>query len=174
MVSGVKALGLETCVTLGMLDTDQARRLKQPAWTIQSQSRYLAEFYVRSSPPHLPGPARYAGQRARRGHQRLFAAASSAWASRAATGHRCWRHWPICRNIRRASINQLVQVEGTPLYGCRTHDPFDFVRTIAVARITMPRLTRALVGGRDDMSDELQALCFPAGANSIFLRRGNY
>lgn len=65
-------------------------------------------------------------------------------------------------------INRLVQVEGTPLHGTVALDPFEFVRTIAAARIMMPRSMVRLSAGRAEMSDELQALCFSAGANSIF------
>jgi biotin synthase len=65
-------------------------------------------------------------------------------------------------------INLLVKVEGTPLTGAATLDPFDFVRTIAVARIAMPKSVVRLSAGREDMSEETQALCFLAGANSIF------
>ena len=65
-------------------------------------------------------------------------------------------------------INRLVQVEGTPLHGTVELDPFEFVRTIAVARILMPKSMVRLSAGRETMSDELQALCFAAGANSIF------
>jgi biotin synthase len=65
-------------------------------------------------------------------------------------------------------INQLVQIEGTPLHGTEPLDPLEFVRTIAVARILMPRSHVRLSAGRTEMSDEMQALCFFAGANSIF------
>ena len=65
-------------------------------------------------------------------------------------------------------INRLVQVEGTPLAGTALLDPFEFVRTIAVARIMMPASMVRLSAGRAEMSEELQALCFSAGANSIF------
>jgi len=65
-------------------------------------------------------------------------------------------------------INQLVRVPGTPLAGAAPVDPFDFVRTIAVARIVMPKASVRLSAGREVMTDELQALCFLAGANSIF------
>ncbi|MBV8910876.1 MAG: biotin synthase BioB, partial [Gammaproteobacteria bacterium] len=65
-------------------------------------------------------------------------------------------------------INRLVRVPGTPLASAADVDPFDFVRTIAVARMLMPRAQVRLSAGRADMSDELQALCFLAGANSIF------
>jgi biotin synthase len=65
-------------------------------------------------------------------------------------------------------MNLLVQVEGTPLYGTENLDPLEFVRTIAAARILMPQSTVRLSAGRNEMSDETQALCFFAGANSIF------
>ncbi|MGH8400294.1 MAG: biotin synthase BioB, partial [Gammaproteobacteria bacterium] len=65
-------------------------------------------------------------------------------------------------------INQLVQVEGTPLFGSEGLDPFDFIRVIAVARILMPKAHVRLSAGRSEMSDEMQALTFFAGANSIF------
>jgi len=65
-------------------------------------------------------------------------------------------------------INYLVQVEGTPLYGTAKLDPFEFVRTIAAARITMPKAMVRLSAGRREMSEAIQALCFLAGANSIF------
>ncbi|MCW8890644.1 MAG: biotin synthase, partial [Sedimenticola sp.] len=65
-------------------------------------------------------------------------------------------------------INMLVQVEGTPLYGVDELDPFEFIRTIAVTRILMPQSYVRLSAGRTEMSDEMQALCFMAGANSMF------
>jgi biotin synthase len=65
-------------------------------------------------------------------------------------------------------INELVQVEGTPLHGSDKLDPFEFVRTIAVARITMPKARVRLSAGRQQMGEAIQALCFLAGANSIF------
>lgn len=65
-------------------------------------------------------------------------------------------------------INFLVQVPGTPLAGTDRLDPFEFVRTVAAARITMPRSMVRLSAGREEMNDEMQALCFLAGANSIF------
>jgi biotin synthase len=65
-------------------------------------------------------------------------------------------------------INHLVQVEGTPLYGLDALDPLEFVRTIAVARISMPTARVRLSAGRQEMSEAIQALCFMAGANSIF------
>ena len=72
------------------------------------------------------------------------------------------------RHPESVPINMLVQVEGTPLFGTQALDPLEFVRTIAVARILMPKSYVRLSAGRADMSDEMQALCFLAGANSIF------
>jgi len=72
------------------------------------------------------------------------------------------------RHPESVPINQLVQVEGTPLFGVEDLDPFEFVRTVAVARILMPGAHVRLSAGRAGMSDEMQALCFLAGANSIF------
>ncbi len=72
------------------------------------------------------------------------------------------------RHPESVPINLLVQVKNTPLYGTAQLDPLEFVRTIAVARVLMPRSAVRLSAGRTDMSDEMQALCFLAGANSIF------
>ena len=65
-------------------------------------------------------------------------------------------------------VNKLVQVKGTPLYGTDELDSFEFIRTIAAARVTMPKAMVRLSAGRSEMSEEVQALCFLAGANSIF------
>ena len=96
-------------------------------------------------------------------------AASSAWASPKPIA------WPCCRRSRRlpqhpesVPINQLVQVPGTPLHGLPELDPLDLVRAIATARLLMPKSYVRLSAGRTDMSDAVQALCFLAGANSIF------
>jgi biotin synthase len=72
------------------------------------------------------------------------------------------------RHPESVPINMLVQVEGTPLFGAEALDPLEFVRTIAAARILMPASYVRLSAGRAEMSDEMQALCFLAGANSIF------
>ena len=85
------------------------------------------------------------------------------------TGRVCWRNWPILEPYPESvPINNLVRVEGTPLEQADTLDNFDFIRTIAVARILMPKSRVRLSAGREAMSDEMQALCFMAGANSIF------
>lgn len=170
MVSGVKALGLETCVTLGMLDTDQARRLKQAGLDYYNHNLDTSpEFYgeiisTRTFQDRLDtlDNVRAAGINVCCGGIVGMGESRRDWASMLATLANLPEH------PESVPINQLVQVEGTPLYGTDPTDPFDFVRTIAVARITMPRSRVRLSAGRDDMSDELQALCFLAGANSIF------
>ena len=98
------------------------------------------------------------------------AAAFSAWAKRSSIARSCCTRSPRCRSIPQSvPINQLVQVPGTPLHGVgEAVEPLDFVRVIAVARLLMPRSHVRLSAGRSDMSDETQALCFLAGANSIF------
>ena len=170
MVSGVKALGLETCVTLGMLDTDQARRLKQAGLDYYNHNLDTSpEFYseiisTRTFQDRLDtlDNVRAAGINVCCGGIVGMGESRRDWASMLATLANLPEH------PESVPINQLVQVEGTPLYGVAPTDPFDFVRTIAVARITMPHSRVRLSAGRDDMSDELQALCFLAGANSIF------
>jgi biotin synthase len=170
MVEGVKSLGLETCATLGMLTDAQARRLKEAG----------LDYYNHN----LDTSAEYYGQiiSTRTYQDRLETLAHV----RAAGIHVC------CGGIvgmgenledrvgmiatlaslpvhpESVPINMLVQVEGTPLATGKMLDPLDFVRTIAVARITMPRSMVRLSAGREDMSDETQALCLLAGANSIF------
>ena len=170
MIAGVKALGLETCVTLGMLTPAQARRLKgagldyynhnldtspeyyeQIITTRTYQDRLDTLSAVRAAGIHvccggIVGMGEGAEDRAG-----LIATLASL---------------PV--HPESVPINMLVQVAGTPLAAGAPLDPLDFVRTIAVARITMPASMVRLSAGREDMSDETQALCFLAGANSIF------
>ncbi len=175
MVREVKALGLETCCTLGMLRDGQAEALKAAGLDYYNHNLDTApEFYGDGDhDARLPGSARHARARARGGHRRCAAAGSSAWANR-----RAQRAGLIAQlaNLdpypESVPINHLVQVEGTPLHdrlgGAGALDPFDFVRTIAVARITMPKAMVRLSAGRRELGDAVQALCFLAGANSIF------
>jgi biotin synthase len=170
MVEGVKALGLETCATLGMLTPHQARRLKASGLDYYNHN-------LDTSPEY------YGAIITTRTHQdRLDTLA----AVRAAGIHVCCggivgmgesaedrigmivtlANLPV--HPESVPINMLVRVEGTPLAGAAALDPIEFVRTIAVARITMPRSVVRLSAGREDMSEEMQALCFLAGANSIF------
>ena len=174
MVEGVKELGLETCATLGMLEPAQAVRLKKSGLDYYNHN-------LDTSPEYY---ARIITTRTYR--DRL----DTLTAVREAGIHVC------CGGIvgmgesaddrigmiatlaalpvhpESVPINMLVQVEGTPLAGggkkTKLIDPLEFVRTIAVARITMPASVVRLSAGREDMTDETQALCFLAGANSIF------
>jgi biotin synthase len=170
MVEGVKALGMETCVTLGMLTGAQALRLKTSGLDYYNHNLDTSpEFYgeiittrvyqdrldtlsaVREAGINvccggIVGMGEGADDRAG-----LIVALASL---------------PV--HPESVPINMLVQVEGTPLSVAGKLDPLEFVRTIAVARITMPKSVVRLSAGREDMTEEAQALCFLAGANSIF------
>jgi biotin synthase len=170
LVAGVKAIGLETCATLGMLTRRQADRLKGAG----------LDFYNHN----LDTSASHYGQiiSTRTLQDRL----DTLEQVRAAGMHVCCGgilgmgegledRAELLRTLANlpehpesVPINQLVRVQGTPLADAEPVDPLDFVRTIAVARILMPRSVVRLSAGRESMSDEFQALCFLAGANSIF------
>jgi biotin synthase len=170
MVEAVKALGLETCATLGMLTAAQARRLKasgldyynhnldtSPEFydhiittrTYQDRLRTLA--HVRDAGIHVCCGGIVGMGESRDDRVGMIATLASL---------------PV--HPESVPINMLVRVAGTPLAAQSALDPFEFVRTIAVARITMPRSVVRLSAGRENMSEETQALCFLAGANSIF------
>lgn len=170
MVQAVKAEGMETCVTAGMLEAQQAERLAQAGLdyynhNIDSSKRYYEEVI------------------STRSYETRF---DTLTAVRDAGLHVCcggivgMGEQPEDRieflrtlanlpeHPQSVPINNLVQVEGTPLYGVDPIDELDFVRTIAVARILMPASYVRLSAGRETMSESTQALCFVAGANSIF------
>jgi biotin synthase len=170
MVEGVKALGLETCVTLGMLTARQAGRLKTSGLDYYnhnldtSPEYYGAIITTRTYQERLDtlDCVREAGIHVCCGgivgmgemlDDRVGMIATLA---------------SLPQHPESVPINMLVQVAGTPLADTARLDPLDFVRTIAVARITMPASMVRLSAGREDMSEETQALCFLAGANSIF------
>jgi biotin synthase len=170
MVREVKALGLETCMTLGMLDGDQACELKNAGLDYYNHNLDSApEFY-----------GRIISTRSYQDRLDTLAEVRSAGISVCCGGivgmgeTRTHRAGLIAQlaNLdpypESVPINNLVQVEGTPLAGTEPLDPFEFVRTIAVARITMPRTMVRLSAGREQMDEALQALCFLAGANSVF------
>ena len=170
MIEGVKSLGMETCVTLGMLEERQAKRLKDAGLDYYNHNLDTSpEFYgniittrdyqdrldtlehVRDAGIHVcSGGILGMGESVRDRASLLRQLAN------------------LPRHPESVPINNLVQVEGTPLAGTDKLDPFDFVRTIAVARILMPTSFVRLSAGRTEMNDEMQALCFFAGANSIF------
>ena len=170
MIKGVKSLGMETCVTLGMLEDRQVKRLKDAGLDYYNHNLDTSpEFYgniittrdyqdrldtlehVRDAGIHVcSGGILGMGESVRDRASMLRQLAN------------------LPQHPESVPINNLVQVEGTPLAGTDKLDPFDFVRTIAVARILMPTSFVRLSAGRTEMNDEMQALCFFAGANSIF------
>jgi biotin synthase len=170
MVREVKALGLETCMTLGMLDAEQAQSLDAAGLDYYNHNLDSApEFYrqiisTRSYQDRLDTLAhvRQAGIKVCSGG---IVGMGESRAQRAGLIAQLANLDPYPESV---PINNLVQVQGTPLAGTAPLDPFEFVRTIAVARITMPKTMVRLSAGREQMDEALQALCFAAGANSIF------
>jgi biotin synthase len=170
MVAAVKALGLETCATLGMLTGAQAQRLKRAGLDFYNhnldtspefygsiittrvyQDRLETLDYVRDAGINVCCGGIVGMGESRADRIGMIAALAAL---------------PV--HPESVPINMLVRVAGTPLAEEPPLDPLEFVRTIAVARITMPRSVVRLSAGREDMSEETQALCFLAGANSIF------
>ena len=170
MVEGVRALGLETCATLGMLTAPQAARLRDAGLDYYNHNLDTSpEFYgeiistrvyqdrldtlehVRAAGIHVCCGGIVGMGEGRQDRAGMIAALAS-----------------LPAHPESVPINLLVRVEGTPLAGEDALESFEFVRTIAVARIAMPASMVRLSAGREDMSEETQALCFLAGANSIF------
>jgi biotin synthase len=170
MVGGVKALGLETCATLGMLKPGQAEQLRQAGLDYYNHNLDTApEFYgevitTRQYQDRLDtlDKVRNAGIHVCCGG---IVGMGESREARAGLIAQLANLDPYPESV---PINYLVQVEGTPLHGTAALDPLEFVRTIAAARITMPKAMVRLSAGREQMSDAVQALCFLAGANSIF------
>jgi biotin synthase len=170
MVEGVRALGMETCVTLGMLTGPQAQRLKQAGLDYYnhnldtSPEHYGAIITTRTYQDRLDTLAhvRDAGVSVCCGGIVGLGEDLNDRAGLLATLASLPAH------PESVPINALVRVEGTPLSDSEPVDAIDFVRVIAAARIAMPRSVIRLSAGREAMSDEAQALCFLAGANSIF------
>jgi len=170
LVRTVKSLGMEACCTLGMLTESQAGTLKQAGLdyynhnldttpelygdiitTRDYQERLDTLAHVRSAGMHV-----CSGGIVGMGESRE---------QRAGLVHQLANLTPYPESV---PINNLVQVEGTPLHGTESLDLLEFVRTIAVARITMPKARVRLSAGRQQMGEAIQTLCFMAGANSIF------
>jgi biotin synthase len=170
MVGAVKAMGLETCATLGMLKPEQAQALKVAGLDYYNHNLDTApEFYgdvikTREYQDRLDTleAVRDAGLKTCCGG---IVGMGETRAQRAGLLQALAN---LPEHPGSVPINRLVQVEGTPLHGTALLDPFEFVRTIAVARLLMPASMVRLSAGRNEMSEELQALCFLAGANSIF------
>jgi len=170
MIAEVKAMGLETCATLGMLKDGQAAQLKEAGLDYYNHNLDTApEFYgdvittrtyqdrldtldsVREADINVCCGGIIGMGESRNQRAGLLAQLAN-----------------MERPPESVPINLLTQVEGTPLHGTEELDPFEFVRTIAIARITMPKSFVRLSAGRQSMHEGIQALCFLAGANSIF------
>jgi biotin synthase len=170
MVRQVRALGLETCATLGMLTPAQAIELKDAGLDYYnhnidtSEQHYEKVITTRTFQDRLDTleAVREAGINVCCGGILGLGEDQSDHASMLLTLATLPEH------PQSVPINQLMQVPGTPLYGAKAVDPLEFIRTIAVARLLMPRAHVRLSAGRTQMSDEMQALCFIAGANSVF------
>lgn len=171
MVEGVKALGMETCMTLGMLDLEQTARLKQAGLdyynhNIDTSERYYSEIIsTRSFADRLDTleQVRQAGIKVCSGGivgmgeepvNRIDMLVTLA---------------NLPEHPQSVPINMLIPIAGTPLAEAKPIEPIEFVRVIALARIMMPKSHVRLSAGRTAMTDEMQALCFFAGANSIFV-----
>ena len=170
MVGGVKALGLETCATLGMLKPGQAEQLRQAGLDYYNHNLDTApEFYgeiisTRQYQDRLDTLEKVRGAGIRVCCGGIVGMGESRHA-RAGLIAELANLDPYPESV---PINYLVQVEGTPLHGTPALDPLEFVRTIAAARVTMPKAMVRLSAGRQEMPEAVQALCFLAGANSIF------
>jgi biotin synthase len=170
MVQGVKALGMETCVTLGMLTDTQTQRLKEGGLDYYNHNLDTSEDYysevitTRTYQDRLDTLARVREA----GINVCCGGIVGMGENEVDRAQLLIQLANLPKHPESVPVNMLVQVEGTPLMGTETLDPLVFVRTLAVARIMMPKSRVRLSAGRNKMSDEMQALCFLAGANSIF------
>jgi biotin synthase len=170
MIRGVKAMGLETCVTLGMLEDRQAQALKDAGLDYYNHNLDTSpEFYGQIISTRTYQDRLDTLERVRDAGINVccggIVGMGESRRERAGLIAQLANMDPYPESV---PINNLVQVDGTPLKGTEALDPFEFVRTIAVARITMPKAMVRLSAGREQMDDALQALCFLAGANSMF------
>ena len=171
MVEGVKALGMETCMTLGMLDLGQAQRLKEAGLdyynhNIDTSERYYSEIIsTRTFADRLDTLAnvRDSGMKVCCGGIVGMGEEPADRIDMLVTLANLPEH------PESVPINMLIPIAGTPLADARPIEPIEFVRVIALARIMMPKSHVRLSAGRTAMTDEMQALCFFAGANSIFV-----
>ncbi|MEO1767012.1 biotin synthase BioB [Thiobacter aerophilum] len=170
MVRQVKALGLETCLTAGMLREGQAEKLRAAGLDYYNHNLDTApEFYGRVITTREYADRLETLERVRRAGLNVccggIVGMGESRRERAGLIAQLANLDPQPESV---PINMLVQVEGTPLYGTEPLDPLEFVRTIAVTRIALPKSFVRLSAGREQMSESTQALCFLAGANSIF------
>ena len=170
IVETVKTLGMETCLTLGMLTEDQAQRLKDHGLNYYNHNLDTSpQFYG-----EIITTRTYQDRLDTLAHVRdsgIAVCCGGIVGMGESVADRLGMLLQLAnlpRHPESVPINLLVRVEGTPLHETSAVDPFEFVRIIAVTRIMMPLSMVRLSAGREDMSDELQALCFLAGANSVF------
>ena len=170
MIQAVRDLGMETCVTLGMLTQDQATRLKDAGLDYYNHNLDTSpEYYgnvitTRTYQDRLETLEHVRDQ----GINVCSGGILGMGESRRDRASMLKELANLPKHPESVPINMLVQVEGTPMFGKDELDPFEFVRSIAVARILMPESYVRLSAGRTEMNDEMQALCFMAGANSMF------
>ncbi|RLJ22119.1 biotin synthase BioB [bacterium endosymbiont of Escarpia laminata] len=170
MVQAVHDLGMETCLTLGMLTQPQAVKLHEAGLDYYNHNLDTSpEFYgnvitTRTFEDRLETLAHVRNADINICSGGILGMGESRRDRASMLRELC----NLKKHPESVPINLLVQVEGTPLFGTDALDPFEFIRTIAVARILMPVSYVRLSAGRNEMSDEMQALCFLAGANSVF------
>ena len=170
MIRVVKAEGLETCVTLGMLSQPQAHRLKEAGLNYYNHNLDTSpEFYGKIITTRVYQDRLDTLEHIREANINICCGGiigmGESQRDRASLLQQLAN---LPQHPESVPINMLVQVEGTPLHGSEALDSIEFVRTIAAARILMPKSFVRLSAGREEMSKETQALCFFAGANSIF------
>lgn len=172
MVKGVKALGMEACMTLGMLSDDQAKQLADAGLDYYNHNVDTSEEFYSSVVK-----TRSYSDRLDTLDKVHDAGIKVCCGGILGLGEKPTDRVEMLRTLANlpqhpesVPINMLIPIEGTPIAKTATPvDPFEFVRTIALARIMMPKSDVRLAAGRTAMSDEMQALCFLAGANSIFI-----
>lgn len=171
MIAGVKALGLETCMTLGMLDTEQASALKEAGLDYYNHN-------IDTSPSYYEKvvTTRQFSDRLETLENVRQAGINVCCGGILGLGETQTDRIEFLMTLANMSpapesvpINRLIPVEGTPLAQAKQVDGIELVRTVATARILMPNSVIRLTAGRTEMSDELQAMCFFAGANSVFI-----
>jgi biotin synthase len=171
MVRGVRSLGLEACCTLGMLTDEQARALAEAGLTAYNHNLDTsAEFYGEIISTRTYQDRLATLQRVRNAGVTVCCGGIIGMGETRKERYRLLRELSsLDPHPESVPVNMLVRVEGTPLAGERPEDPLELVRMIATARILMPASMVRLSAGRLSLSDEAQALCFLAGANSIFM-----
>jgi biotin synthase len=170
MIKGVKALGLQTCLTAGMLTKQQATNLKEAGLEYYNHNLDTSpEFYGEVITTRTYDDRLETIQHVRDSDMNVCCGGILGMGeSRKDRAGLMQQLANMEKHPESVPINMLVRVEGTPLAAEHDLDPIEFVRTIAVARILMPKSFVRLSAGREEMSDEMQALCFLSGANSIF------